>query len=198
MICPDSENGLATLSNLLKSLLAKDKQNYPVSTKIYSLGNDQKEVTQAFSSFCKKEKLINNEASAQEIGSFLQLAAMYGHIDVVNALLKDKLCDPNEKTNAGVIAPHLAAESGHIDVVNALLKDKLCNPNEKNDTGTTALDLAKIMDHEDVVKILKNHLRSIKNKHANSNPHSFFKPDSSNETKQTSLPLRSVENLAQR
>lgn len=82
--------------------------------------------------------------------SLLHVAAVYGHKDVVEFLLKSK-ADIHAKDNYGWTALHFAAFYGHKDVV-AFLLEKGANLLLRNKNGKTPRDLAKNNDIKELFK----------------------------------------------
>jgi ankyrin repeat protein len=87
----------------------------------------------------------------------LHLAAMNGHVSVVDALLP-RIVDVNVRASnnswKGMTALHMAAEKGHVDVVKLLLKRDDINVNIADACGMTALHWAAMNGHAEVVELL--------------------------------------------
>lgn len=93
----------------------------------------------------------------RKIGSIeepiLNIAAAYGHTEMVNLLLA-KGADVNAKDNEGWTALMEAARLGNTDVVKILV-DKGADVNTMNNTNQTALMIAKKRTWHDIVNILE-------------------------------------------
>jgi hypothetical protein len=59
----------------------------------------------------------------------LVLAAVHGHVDVVDCLLRDAMFDPSSNDNRAI---RLAAMNGHLAVVERLLQDKRVDPSARD------------------------------------------------------------------
>lgn len=83
----------------------------------------------------------------------LLLAAMNGHADAVNSLLKAgaKVSATNKHRRT---AAHLAAEEGRLNVLEALVKDGEVDLHARDEYGSTPLIMAAERGHEEVVQFL--------------------------------------------
>lgn len=87
--------------------------------------------------------------------SLLTVAAMKGHVEIVNLLLNDPRVDPAAGDN---IAIQKAASSGHVQVVDLLLNDPRVDPAAEDDY---AIQRAAAKGHVEVVKLLLTDPRAI-------------------------------------
>ncbi len=85
----------------------------------------------------------------------LHVAALWGHVDIVQMLLKHK-ADPNAHNNAGMAPLHGAAMAGHMEVVQLLLEHG-AEVNAADNIGNTPLYFAAWDGHEAVAKLLLDH-----------------------------------------
>ena len=74
--------------------------------------------------------------------SLLHLAAYWGWMDVVIALISVYNCAPNCKDEEGHIPLHYAARNGHLEVVKYFIVELHCDPMDKNQYGRTPLHYA--------------------------------------------------------
>jgi ankyrin only family protein len=86
--------------------------------------------------------------------SCLHLAAMNGHLDIVEFLM-DKDIDVNLKDRkTGRTILHNACLAGDINLVKLLLRHKSCNINARAYDDSTPFDLARATDHDNVCMAL--------------------------------------------
>ena len=62
------------------------------------------------------------------------IAALNGHLKVVNRLLQDERVDPSDRNNEAI---QWAAHNGHLDVVKRLLQDLRVNPGARDNFAMT-------------------------------------------------------------
>ena len=74
--------------------------------------------------------------------SLLHLAAYWGWMDVVIALISVYNCTPNCKDEEGHIPLHYAARNGHLEVVKYFIVELHCDPLDKSQYGLTPLHYA--------------------------------------------------------
>ena len=84
------------------------------------------------------------------------MACCAGHLDVVEYLSNNVLCDIDAKSKNGWTALHSASKSGHLEVVKHLVERKGCDINVKSNLNNTPLHLACNTGHLDVVKYLSD------------------------------------------
>src|SRR5438046_2944382 len=98
---------------------------------------------------------ISIKQTASEGTTPLLVAAAFGHIPMVETLLKNKYSQITEKDNYGDTALLVAAAFGQIPMVEYLLKNKLGKLTEKNTAdGDNVLSLAAWNGHVDTVSFL--------------------------------------------
>ena len=106
----------------------------------------------------KHHVYINQKDDSSGFTAF-QLAIKYGHVAIVELLLKHLVkVSPgviNEKSPQGLTALHLASLHGHIDMVKWLLDIKWLDIWARDAEGYSALDLAKKGKHKEVVELLQ-------------------------------------------
>ena len=85
------------------------------------------------------------------------LACYAGHLDVVEYLSNNALCDVDSKFKNGWTALHLAAEAGHLEVVKHLVEGKGCDINVKSNQ-VTPLYVAYRKHWNDGIDLLMNKL----------------------------------------
>jgi ankyrin repeat domain-containing protein 50 len=97
---------------------------------------------------------ISSTVTESGVGSsFLTNAAVYGHAEVLNVLLKAG-ADMNKKFRVYVPALHVVAQDGHRECVEILINSG-ADVNMEYD-AKTAVDLGMQGEHEDIVKILRD------------------------------------------
>ena len=79
---------------------------------------------------------------ALELVSLLHLAAYWGWINVVNALVSVYKCAADSKDELEHTPLHYAACNGHLEVVKYFLVKLLCDPMDRNSFGETPLHFA--------------------------------------------------------
>lgn len=108
-----------------------------------------------------KELLNDREADPKFQGSSsLKLAVQYGHLEIVDVLLKDGRADPDDEYIEDVLLA-LAAERGHFKVVDRLLLDNRIIPNENNNEAIVKAfenNNFRIVDRLLAVKRIKRNL----------------------------------------
>ena len=82
----------------------------------------------------------------------LHLAAVFGHHDAVDALLRHG-ADPNARQGGGFTPLHAAAQNGDRESVDALLESG-ADPAVANDDGKTPGDLARAAGHDELGELL--------------------------------------------
>ena len=90
-------------------------------------------------SFLKKTGLLNSKNDNDQTP--LHWAAMFGHDEMVKALLDANKKEPTERDKEGKTPLHLAAEGDRLEAAGLLL-DKVRNPNTQDNQGKTPFDLA--------------------------------------------------------
>lgn len=100
----------------------------------------------------EKKPAANTEARYHNDNTALILAAYYGSLEKVNALLKAG-SDVNAKNMYGMTALMYAAECGYADIAKALLEGG-ADINATNNEGSTALMIAAIHAREDAADVL--------------------------------------------
>ncbi len=82
------------------------------------------------------------------------LAAQYGHVEIVRALLSQFIIEVNQREQKGLTALMFAAKNGHNDVLELLLTQPGTLLEAEDSEGQTALQLAVRYGHADTVKKL--------------------------------------------
>jgi Ankyrin repeats (3 copies) len=77
-----------------------------------------------WSKFCSQVSLITIDPDEHDC-EVLALAASYGHLSVVEVLLKNERVDPASDNDQAI---RFAARDGHLSVVDVLLKNERVNP----------------------------------------------------------------------
>ena len=81
----------------------------------------------------------------------LHLAAMNGHLDILQFFIFDQNCDPNfSGGQCGQTVLHTAAECGHLNIVKYLIDEQGCNPSCLNDLHFTLLHLEWAHEHSEI------------------------------------------------
>ncbi len=91
---------------------------------------------------CYALSLIQNNPKKDKNDLFL--AAKSGNIPMVDQLIKQHNCSPQDKDKFGMTALHWVAEVGKIPMVDHLIKQYNCSPQAKDNDGMTALHWAAL------------------------------------------------------
>ena len=100
-----------------------------------------------------EDEFVN--AKGEDGDTSLHLACLYGHVDVVKALLADVRVDVNATDDDGGSSLADASASGFDEIVELLLSKKGIEVNLKDSDGETALDCAIRGDHKKCAELLK-------------------------------------------
>ena len=100
-----------------------------------------------------EDEFVN--AKGEDGDTSLHLACLYGHVDVVKALLADVRVDVNATDDDGGSSLADASASGFDEIVELLLSKKGIEVNLKDSDGETALDCAIRGEHEKCAELLK-------------------------------------------
>lgn len=94
----------------------------------------------------------SKEVNPSEKSSYtIRKASKYGHVKIVELLLKDNRADPSAYNNDAIVD---ASKRGYVEIVDLLLKDKRVNPCLST---KSALILACLNGHFEVVKLILKH-----------------------------------------
>lgn len=99
-------------------------------------------------------KNINPNQTQKGAETPLMLAALYGNLEMVNALLEIQDVNPNGVNAAGATPLLSATYSGHVETVKALLRVPGINPNLMTKNGDTPLLLAVKNNNVAIVRAL--------------------------------------------
>ena len=107
----------------------------------------------------KKETLLHHACFTgshqdEEGDTPLHVAALKGHVQVVDFLLQQNECDVTIPDSNGHLALHCACQSGSLSMVTSLVKVDPSTANTQNKEGTTPLQMASFSGHLDIVKYL--------------------------------------------
>jgi ankyrin repeat protein len=100
---------------------------------------------------------LNINAQTYQKESALSLAARYGHLQVVDAILQDRRADRNSVDDQGRTALWWAAHEGQTIVVRRLLEDADVQVDIKDRQGWDALETARSRYHFGVVGLLRTY-----------------------------------------
>lgn len=97
---------------------------------------------------------VVNQTRTDDGCSPLYAAAINGHVEVVNTLIKSNVSLNQAWMHHGETPLYAAAKFGKIDIVQALIEAGAAIDQPATDTGMTPLDAAEFHGHEDVLRFL--------------------------------------------
>ena len=86
----------------------------------------------------------------------LHSASYGGHLEILQLLIHQYGCDPNESDHNSVTILHMASYKGHISIVQYLIDTCHVPPDEPDESNITALLYAAIGGHSDLVEFFVN------------------------------------------
>jgi ankyrin repeat protein len=98
---------------------------------------------------------LNINAQTYQKESALSLAARYGHLQVVDAILQDRRADRNSLDDERRTTLWWEAHEGQTAVVRRLLEDADVQVNIKDRQGADALEAARSQHHLGVIRLLQ-------------------------------------------
>ena len=87
----------------------------------------------------------------------LHSASYGGHLELLQLLIHQYGCDPNESDHNSVSILHMASYKGHMSIVQYLIDTCHVPPDQPDESNVTALLYAAIGGHSDLVEFFVNH-----------------------------------------